>query len=887
MNNLQYKSFLLSSIDNIRNASNNSKLSIFIGTGISMNSGLPSFAELINHFVIDLGMTRKIDYSIDECIIIPEKYYLQYGENQYYKTIEKYLPTNVKPTKLHNIIFDLKPQFIITTNFDNLLEKTINNLGESYHIIKSDNDLSFSNNQKLLIKMHGDLELKNIILKESDYLSYSDKFPLVENYIKSIFSTNITMFLGYSLNDYDLRQILQWLRNRQDYALPIYLVKNGVFDYIEFEYYKSKRIYIIYLDSFLEFLSPNYSDDEEDNYGNPPLSSIGLKYYCSLKYLSQNNINIKDIDCIKFIDEIILSLKPLLSFNYILPEQIIKILRNKFDLNNINELVYDKSLRCIYINNQEILDKFQILKDLISKRHTNKDIVKEIMTKIKKVIFIFRKTDISLININGNISYKIYNVFDFSDFNFNFEKIREELHNIELKENQNNEYSLISLKQAYLYYENMEYNKALKLLKSISYKSFVSHKYVLYFIAECNIQYISILAELELVDNNKKDRPYFKESNKKDLKRIFFSLSNNDQVYLEPVFDLLYNFSVFYKYIYSTDKNKNDINYVITSLIEVYNFIDSFFLMVAHYGEVKKIFYVCIEIILEFSYSKKKEIPNEILYFIIKYLKKDDIYTLFANYSNKSKNKLLISEIDKEHLLNIYKNIENEFVKEQNIGGRKRSISDYYYNTLFLLSYFDINKDNVDYIVSSFCTVISKSKLLIDDFKTMVYFIKNKHQEDKKILNAKKIANIIDIFIRKFIGWKLNGFEFELLKGYNSLFEDLINIIKENEDGYMYDNENLIKSFIFELENYKDNEEKKDEQNKSVIDGIKNYYKGIDNNILENLMVSLKDSNKLTDKGLIVDNFLKPISTISTEQIKEIINRYINKEKDWQDTSFS
>ena len=41
--------------------------------------------------------------------------------------------------------------------------------------------------EKEIIKMHGDFEHDNFVLKEDDYLSYSENFKLIETYIKSLY----------------------------------------------------------------------------------------------------------------------------------------------------------------------------------------------------------------------------------------------------------------------------------------------------------------------------------------------------------------------------------------------------------------------------------------------------------------------------------------------------------------------------------------------------------------------------------------------------------------------------------------------------------------------------------------------------------------------------
>ncbi|GHS08523.1 hypothetical protein VN0802_12490 [Helicobacter pylori] len=60
MNNQQYKEFIKASIDNIRKAHNENYLSIFAGAGISAESKLPKWGDLINELQKCLyGDTKK------------------------------------------------------------------------------------------------------------------------------------------------------------------------------------------------------------------------------------------------------------------------------------------------------------------------------------------------------------------------------------------------------------------------------------------------------------------------------------------------------------------------------------------------------------------------------------------------------------------------------------------------------------------------------------------------------------------------------------------------------------------------------------------------------------------------------------------------------------
>ncbi|OOP96082.1 SIR2 family protein [Helicobacter pylori] len=250
MNSQQYKEFIETSIDNIRKAHNENYLSIFAGAGISAESKLPKWGDLINELQKCLyGDTKKNE----DYLVLAEKFYNQFGESFYYQTLKSLIPDSAKKNDLHLEIVKLNIKNLITTNWDNLFEQAINEEGRFFNIIKSDKDIGSSTGFAKFIKMHGSLDENNIVFKEQDYLEYSKYFPLIENYIKGVFSTDTVILLGYSLSDQNVKQIISWVNSHSKSVKPIYFIKTAKeFDRIEFEFYKNKNIHILYTQELFE-----------------------------------------------------------------------------------------------------------------------------------------------------------------------------------------------------------------------------------------------------------------------------------------------------------------------------------------------------------------------------------------------------------------------------------------------------------------------------------------------------------------------------------------------------------------------------------------------------------------------------------------------------------
>ena len=181
------------------------KLVVFVGAGVSKNSGLPDWKELIKDYAEYRGIK---EFTSKEYLTIPEEVFERYGSLKYYEIAEKRFSGKYFPNSIHRILKKMDLTYIITTNYDTLIEDKIKNL----QIVSKDEDLPYTNSNRMLIKMHGDFDNKNIVLKKSDYDNYEKNFPLISTHIKGLFTTNTVLFIGYSYNDTNIQQIMNWIK---------------------------------------------------------------------------------------------------------------------------------------------------------------------------------------------------------------------------------------------------------------------------------------------------------------------------------------------------------------------------------------------------------------------------------------------------------------------------------------------------------------------------------------------------------------------------------------------------------------------------------------------------------------------------------------------------
>lgn len=234
----------------IRTAMADHNLVIFVGAGASLDSGMPSWSKAVSQIADKLNISPN---EIDS-LKIPQYYFNARGKNDYTQLVHQIFKYGIhlQTMPVHKKIIDFNADVMITTNYDHLLEQAAEESGEVLDVVSQDSELPY-NRGKELIKMHGDFEHDNFVLKEDDYLNYGQNFRLIKNYITSLAGTKTILFIGYSFSDSDLKQIFSWVKNvLQGDFRNAYMISVGEYDKYEENYYKNFGINTLYAGLFQE-----------------------------------------------------------------------------------------------------------------------------------------------------------------------------------------------------------------------------------------------------------------------------------------------------------------------------------------------------------------------------------------------------------------------------------------------------------------------------------------------------------------------------------------------------------------------------------------------------------------------------------------------------------
>jgi len=233
-----------SSLDKLAQSAKDNKLVVFVGAGISKNSGYPTWKELINKMKLELGIGDcESDY-----LKVAQFYHNQWGTKQYFDLLNSiFLAKDYKPNAIHKQILDLNPNHIITTNYDELIETQMQKFSKKYHVVKKNNDLAYGSFNKMIIKMHGDIGERNVVLKEDDYSNYSQNFGLIELFIKSLLINHTFLFIGYGLGDQNFNLIFQSIKHEldSDFQRAFFFSSGEELGDLETSYYQNKGINIV------------------------------------------------------------------------------------------------------------------------------------------------------------------------------------------------------------------------------------------------------------------------------------------------------------------------------------------------------------------------------------------------------------------------------------------------------------------------------------------------------------------------------------------------------------------------------------------------------------------------------------------------------------------
>jgi len=599
----------LADFKQIYKASKANKLVIFVGAGVSMNAGIPSWYELIKQFEKELPENK----NETDFLKIAQLYKLSRKHKEYIERIREILKyERVTYNELHEAIFKLNPCHIVTTNYDDLLEQCAAANNYFYYPIVKDEDLPYATVENFIIKMHGDLLVGNIVLSEEEYLNYELNFPLTENYVKSLFSTKLILFVGFSFNDYNLKIITNKVKNiLGKHFQPMYLLSDNTPDYLQARYFEDRGVKLLDISNkdVREVLN-NYSNSTKDvNLTDPK----GIQLYKTLDYLSNFNPIDFEITDKNFFDQLVLKYEATFpELNFVGSDAIVQLFEKNSDL------VIDtyRSPFTLGINNVKIRPFLKRIYNVIENGH----LIKLNKSTCKKVLSIFKRNlifSITYIDINEN-KYGKREVINLSPFFENTTETIDLFYTLDFVNLKNGidklqnptvkEVTINDLELPYLLYKLGKNLEAYTYYKNIANRFWKQKKYILYFISMYNMKKMYGLIHRDFTIDNKTKKEILDEIESIKLDYILRRLPIYNAKTEEILRSILANSFTLKKSIPIADLKKssqeskklnesengfswnNNPIILLSEIVNIYTFCNSNFIISEHFSEIIKIY---------------------------------------------------------------------------------------------------------------------------------------------------------------------------------------------------------------------------------------------------------------------------------------------------------
>ncbi|MFH0870151.1 MAG: SIR2 family protein [archaeon] len=228
-------------IESIAFSASKRRLALFLGTGFSKSlvTFIPTWTELMEEICKKLGIKhedickdkKNKDRSpqniasimpflkkFDECL--DEKEYCECARLQLKKHVAEHIK---KVTPERNVILFLpsyeeslriiNPQTVFTTNFDDVTNFPFRNPKIIDPGCKYDNSVDGTR----IMYIHGHVNKpQEMVLTEEDFLKFNSENKYFKSLLYASFVENTTLFLGYSLNDQNIKQILYDIALREN-----------------------------------------------------------------------------------------------------------------------------------------------------------------------------------------------------------------------------------------------------------------------------------------------------------------------------------------------------------------------------------------------------------------------------------------------------------------------------------------------------------------------------------------------------------------------------------------------------------------------------------------------------------------------------------------------
>jgi hypothetical protein len=216
--------------DKLKEAYRQKRCAVLVGAGASAGAGLPTWGAFLNKMVAEgvrhlvIPTSRAAEYR--KLIKDPAKFLmvasgLKEDIRAYFDAFvdDTFIAPKPKPTNFHKALVSLdKLQFVLTTNYDTIIEREYRSAGQEDVPVLSFSDVGelqrrLAKREFFILKAHGDAAKvgNGIILTELDYRDILYRQRAYQGLLSAMFTMFTIVFVGASMTDPEIRLLLNYI----------------------------------------------------------------------------------------------------------------------------------------------------------------------------------------------------------------------------------------------------------------------------------------------------------------------------------------------------------------------------------------------------------------------------------------------------------------------------------------------------------------------------------------------------------------------------------------------------------------------------------------------------------------------------------------------------
>lgn len=277
-------------LDRLIKYTSREQVTLFIGSGFSLKAGGPRVCDVINKILEEGGEEFLFSITDKSLKNVAQKFVDYNGSRNdliaLLGNVFDFIATNLSD----HVLMSKIPHFhkIFTTNYDTLIEDIYPK--EDREVITNNAGCAYLNKNVTIYKMHGDITTLNdpdsIVITTDDYDKYftCKRFELICSELKSAFIKSHVVFIGYSLEDDNVLELIKTVRDCiGKNQKQMFLIAPGLNNQKKNQLSKNHVAYIDgYAESYLRKLTSFLKDNIVNNYRHKTVSQETYDRFCLL-----------------------------------------------------------------------------------------------------------------------------------------------------------------------------------------------------------------------------------------------------------------------------------------------------------------------------------------------------------------------------------------------------------------------------------------------------------------------------------------------------------------------------------------------------------------------------------------------------------------------------